>query len=305
MIWDPAPNLLRHRAPRLPHVRAHTSPFLEGTECATSASVQLVRLQKDLRTVSISWDIVNFPAELCSRRSGMFWEVVRLVPPDIQHGHTYSLGHTRARNPKVHMDAPLHRRKHRHAAHALMRAFARVSTDRVFRDLVFQDVGFQNSISKTPHPYQPWVWSPHTFSFWGSINCYFQTPHPQTPHPWTPEQTRVTHAHTYARDLFSTLPMMRLGGRKFDTIVILYVYVCISLSLYLSIYIYIYIYIYSVCIYIYIYTHTAYTHLSLSLYIHIYVVLSGLTFSALLQGTRVKYVSELLPQLCNRVIVHY
>ena len=54
----------------------------------------------------------------------------------------------------------------------------------VFRDVVFQDVGFQNTMFKTPHPYQLWVWSPHAFSFWGSINYHCQTPRPQTPHPW-------------------------------------------------------------------------------------------------------------------------
>ena len=37
-------------------------------------------LQTDLRTGSISRDIVNFPSELCSRKSGT--EVTCLVPPD-------------------------------------------------------------------------------------------------------------------------------------------------------------------------------------------------------------------------------
>ena len=36
----------------------------EGTNRATSANVQLPCLQKDLRTGSISRDIVNFPSEL-------------------------------------------------------------------------------------------------------------------------------------------------------------------------------------------------------------------------------------------------
>ena len=37
-----------------------------------------LRLQKDLRTGSISRDIVNFPSELCMRRSGGFAEVACL-----------------------------------------------------------------------------------------------------------------------------------------------------------------------------------------------------------------------------------
>ena len=55
--------------------------FPEGTKCATSVNVQLPCLRKDLRTGSISRDIVNFPSELCRRRSGIFTEVARLVPP--------------------------------------------------------------------------------------------------------------------------------------------------------------------------------------------------------------------------------
>ena len=55
----------------------------EGTKRATSISVQLLRLRKNLRTGSISRDIVNFPSELCRRRSCMFTEVARLVPPDM------------------------------------------------------------------------------------------------------------------------------------------------------------------------------------------------------------------------------
>ena len=54
----------------------------EGAERATSVSVQLPCLQKDLSTGSISRDIVNFPSELCGCRSGLFAEVARLVPPD-------------------------------------------------------------------------------------------------------------------------------------------------------------------------------------------------------------------------------
>ena len=54
----------------------------EGTKRATSANVQLPCLQKDLRKGSISRDMVNFPSELCRRRSGMFAEVARLVPPE-------------------------------------------------------------------------------------------------------------------------------------------------------------------------------------------------------------------------------
>ena len=42
----------------------------------------IICLQKDLRTGSISRDIVNFPSELCRRRSGVFTEVSLLVLPD-------------------------------------------------------------------------------------------------------------------------------------------------------------------------------------------------------------------------------
>ena len=45
--------------------------------------VQLLRLRRDLRTGSISRDIVNSPSELCRRRSCMITEVARLVPPDL------------------------------------------------------------------------------------------------------------------------------------------------------------------------------------------------------------------------------
>ena len=44
----------------------------ESTKRATCVNMQLPRLQKDLRTGSISRDIGNFPAELCGRRSVMF-----------------------------------------------------------------------------------------------------------------------------------------------------------------------------------------------------------------------------------------
>ena len=57
----------------------HVGP--EGTKRATSVNVQPPCLQKDLHTGSISRDIVNFPCELCRRRSGMFAEVARLAPP--------------------------------------------------------------------------------------------------------------------------------------------------------------------------------------------------------------------------------
>ena len=49
---------------------------------ATSVNVQLPCLRKDLRTGSISRDIVNFPSEPCRRKSGTFTELARLVPPD-------------------------------------------------------------------------------------------------------------------------------------------------------------------------------------------------------------------------------
>ena len=47
----------------------------------TFVNVQLLRLRKDLRMVSSSRYIVNFPSELCGRRRGMFTEVARLVTP--------------------------------------------------------------------------------------------------------------------------------------------------------------------------------------------------------------------------------
>ena len=48
-----------------------------------------VGLQKDMLTGSISRDVVNFPSELCRRRSGMFAEVARLLPPGT-HKQTYN-----------------------------------------------------------------------------------------------------------------------------------------------------------------------------------------------------------------------
>ena len=65
----------------------------EGNKRATSVNVQLRCLLKDLRTGS-----VNFPSELCRRRSGMFTEVARLVPPG-----TYLYEQLRARGPYVTM----------------------------------------------------------------------------------------------------------------------------------------------------------------------------------------------------------
>ena len=50
--------------------------------CHFRKNVQLPCLQKDLCTESISRDFVNFPSELCRRRSGMFTEVACLMPPD-------------------------------------------------------------------------------------------------------------------------------------------------------------------------------------------------------------------------------
>ena len=55
----------------------------EGTKRATPVNVQLLRLRKDLRTGSISRDIVNFPSELCRRRSG-----IRLVLPEVRPIHS-------------------------------------------------------------------------------------------------------------------------------------------------------------------------------------------------------------------------
>ena len=82
----------------LSHIWQHPEPYksfsqgietlgnprpLEGTKGATSVNVQLLRLRKDLCMGSISQDIVNLHSELCSRRSGVFVESVRLMPPDI------------------------------------------------------------------------------------------------------------------------------------------------------------------------------------------------------------------------------
>ena len=44
-------------------------------------NVQLLRLQMDLHRDSMSRDIVNFPSELCKRRSGTFTEVASFVVP--------------------------------------------------------------------------------------------------------------------------------------------------------------------------------------------------------------------------------
>ena len=52
-----------------------------GTKRATSANAQLPCLRKDLRTRTISRNIVDFPSELSRRRSGMCTEVARFVPP--------------------------------------------------------------------------------------------------------------------------------------------------------------------------------------------------------------------------------
>ena len=68
----------------------------EGTKCATSVNVQLPCLQKNLRTGSISRDIVNFP-NLRRHRSGMFTEVARLVPPDL------FLSPSRSKSPPSHL----------------------------------------------------------------------------------------------------------------------------------------------------------------------------------------------------------
>ena len=67
-------------ARRLAARRLAKSP--EGTERATSVNVRLPRPRRDPLAVSISRDIVNFPSELCRRRSGMFAEIARLLPPD-------------------------------------------------------------------------------------------------------------------------------------------------------------------------------------------------------------------------------
>ena len=49
------------------HISWWRSP--DGTERATSANVQLLRLRKDLRAGSIPRDVVNFPSELRRRGS--------------------------------------------------------------------------------------------------------------------------------------------------------------------------------------------------------------------------------------------
>ena len=60
---------------RLVQARLVISAELEGTKRATSVNAQLLLLRRDLRRGSISRDVVNFPSELCSRRSGVFTEV--------------------------------------------------------------------------------------------------------------------------------------------------------------------------------------------------------------------------------------
>ena len=56
--------------------------------------MQRLRLQQDLPTGSLSRDIVDFPSELCSRRSGMLTAVARLVPPDSLRILSLWTGHT-------------------------------------------------------------------------------------------------------------------------------------------------------------------------------------------------------------------
>ena len=76
-------------SPRRPHglapCRGSSVQAPEGTERATSVSVQLPCPQEDLRTGSISRDVVSLPSELCRGRSGRFTEVARLVPPDSRY----------------------------------------------------------------------------------------------------------------------------------------------------------------------------------------------------------------------------
>ena len=66
------------------HDRINTNESIvpEGTKRATAVKMRFLRLQKDLRTGSISRDSVNFPSELCRRRSGTSTQVARLVPPE-------------------------------------------------------------------------------------------------------------------------------------------------------------------------------------------------------------------------------
>ena len=71
------------RGPSFQEVRPDTRLACpECTKRATSVNVQLPCLQEDLRTGSISRDTVNFPAELCRRRSGTFTEAALVVPPE-------------------------------------------------------------------------------------------------------------------------------------------------------------------------------------------------------------------------------
>ena len=72
----------RHTRPRWPLGRAAGGRLHpEGAKRATSVNVQLPCLRKDLRTGSNSRAIVNFPSELCRRRSGVFTEDTCLLPP--------------------------------------------------------------------------------------------------------------------------------------------------------------------------------------------------------------------------------
>ena len=77
-----------HLSREVPDVTpCHSSPPQgvrpESAKRATSVNAQLLRPWKDLRTGSISRGIVSLPSELCRRRSGVFMEVARLVPPDM------------------------------------------------------------------------------------------------------------------------------------------------------------------------------------------------------------------------------
>ena len=56
-------------------VRFRPVPELTSSVRFGSVNVQLPCLQKDMRTGSISRDIVNFRSELCRRRSGIFTDV--------------------------------------------------------------------------------------------------------------------------------------------------------------------------------------------------------------------------------------
>ena len=82
------------------------TPGLQGPEGAKNVSLfrkhlQLLRPRKDLRTGSISRDFVNFPSELCGRRSCTFMEVARLAPPELWHPCPLSCARARSRLPKT------------------------------------------------------------------------------------------------------------------------------------------------------------------------------------------------------------